>query len=667
MLDQENKSPVEESNTTPEENPTAQPVSEPIEDTTPEEVKAEEPVEESKETPKEVVEEVILKIENEAPEVKLLENKAVEEIESKIAESSEEVEHAPIEMKDYSKFTLEELVTELGELVHNGKVQSINNNVNNIKNVFNVMFGELLKKEKEAFLAGGGDIVDFQYKNPLKSTYNSYLYDYKVKRSEFFANQEKQLNDNLIAKLEVIEELKRLVENSDDGGVMYKSFKEIQAKWQSIGPIPRAKYNDTWRTYHHHVERFYDLLHISNDLRDLDFKHNLEEKLKLVDRAEELAKMEDVNEAFKELQILHKLWKEEVGPVDREHREQVWERFSAATKIVHDKRHEYFKDLKSKYQDNIDLKLAVIEEIDAVDTSKNTTRSDWQKSIKEIEDLRNKFFAIGQVPRAKSDKIWAKFKDATRKFNSSKNKFFKDVKKDHLENLNAKKALIEKAIALKDSEDWDSTTEVMKSIQSDWKKIGHVPRKYSDKLWKEFKDACNYYFDRLHQKQDEGDKAQLSVFNDKKVLLKTIKDSFDNKDEISIDKIQEYVAQWHALGRVPYEMRHIEAKFNKLMDRIIDASGIDKTEIEMIKFKNMVEGYLEQKNYRKLDSEQLFVRKKIDESVREIQQLENNIGFLSNVSEDNPLVKNVRDQINGHKEKAEIWKTKLQYMRSLEY
>lgn len=668
MLEQENKSP-EESNTTPEENQTAQPISESAESAESaekEEVKAEEPVAEKEEKPEVVVEEV-LKIENEAPEVKLLENKAVEEIETKIAESSEATEHAPIEMKDYSKFTLEELVEELGELVHKGKVQSINSNINNIKNVFNVKFGALLKKEKEDFLAGGGDIVDFQYKNPLKSTYNSYLYDYKVKRNEFFANQEKDLNDNLEQKLEVIEDLKRLIENSDDGGVMYKSFKEIQAKWQSIGPIPRAKYNDTWRTYHHHVERFYDLLHISNDLRDLDFKHNLEEKLKLVERAEELAKMEDVNEAFKELQVLHKLWKEEVGPVDREHREQVWERFSAATKIVHDKRHEYFKDLKSKYQDNVDLKLAVIVEIDAVDTSNNNSRSDWQKSIKEVEDLRNKFFAIGQVPRAKSDKIWAKFKDATRKFNSAKNKYFKDVKKDHLTNLNAKKALIEKAISLKDSEDWDATTEVMKSIQSDWKKIGHVPRKYSDKLWKEFKDACNHYFDRLHEKQDEGDKAQIGVFNEKKELLKTIKESFDSKEEISMDQIQEYVAQWHALGRVPYEMRHIEAKFNKLMDRIIDASGIDKTEIEMIKFKNLVNGYLEQKNYRKLDSEQMFVRKKIDESVREIQQLENNIGFLSNVSEDNPLVKNVRDQINGHKEKAEIWKTKLQYLRSLNY
>ena len=648
MLDQENKLPVED-NTSSSEEVNVNPQSTEL----PEEIK-------KIEAPAEVK-----KIET--TEVKLLENKAIEEIEDKIAESSAKVEHSSVELIDYSKFSLEELVEELGKLIHGNQVQSINTNVNNIKNIFNVEFGKLLKEEKEKFLADGGDVVEFQYNNPLKSTYNSYLFDYKTKRNEFFASQEKQLNDNLEAKLEIIEELKRLIENSDDGGVMYKSFKEIQTKWQETGPVPRTKYNDIWRTYHHHVERFYDLLHISNDLRELDFKHNLEEKLKLVVKAEELAENEDINFAFKELQVLHKLWKEEVGPVAREYRDEVWERFSAATKKVHDKRHDFFKDLKSKYEENIDKKLVVINEIELLDTSKNTSRNDWQKSITELEALRTKFFAIGQVPRGKSDKIWAKFKDATRKFNSDKNKFFKDVKKDHLENLNKKNSLIEQAVALKDSEDWDTATEVMKKIQSDWKKIGHVPRKYSDKLWKEFKDACNHYFDRLHEKKEEGNLAELGVFNKKKDLLKTIKEEMEKGISISLDQLNGYISEWRELGRVPYEMRHIEMKFNKLLDKIVDGSDIDKNEIEMIKFSNLVSSYLEQKNYRKLDSEQLFVRKKIDESVREIQQLENNIGFISNVSEDNPLVQNVRKQIDVIKDKLLIWKTKLQYLRDLEY
>jgi len=312
--------------------------------------------------------------------------------------------------------------------------------------------------------------------------------------------------------------------------------------------------------------------------------------------------------------------------------------------------------------------LGIIKQIEAINTSKNKSKADWQISIKEIDDLRNKFFAAGQVPRAKSDKIWAKFKDATRRFNLEKNAFFKDVKKDHLDNLNKKKLLIQQAEALKESEDWETTTEVMKKIQSDWKKIGHVPRKYSDKLWKEFKDACNHYFDRLHQVQDKGNKAQLEILEKKKDLLNSIKEqSVDENIDITVDTVKTFVDEWRDLGRVPFDMRHIEVKFNKLLDKIVDSSEIEKKDIEIIKFTNLINSYLEEKNYRKLDSEQLFVRKKVDETVREIQQLENNIGFISNVSSDNPLVKNVMDQINVLKEKLELWKSKLDYLRSLDY
>jgi len=595
-----------------------------------------------------------------------LSNKAIDEIESKIAESSEKTEHIVIEMLDYDNLSLEDLVAELGKLVNENSVQSIHNNVNNIKNAFNVKFGTLLKSEKDKFLENGGDIVDFQYNNPIKTTYNSILYDYKVKKDQFYKKQDNQLDDNLQNKLALIEELKHLIENAD-GTTMYKVFKGIQDRWRAIGPIPRAKYNDTWRTYEHHVERFYDLLHLSNDLRDLDFKHNYEEKLALVVKAEELAELENINLAFNELQILHKLWKEEVGPVDRENREEVWDRFSAATKKVHDKRHDFFKDLRSKFDENVDEKLTIIKSIESIDTSKNKSRIDWQKSIKEFEDLRSNFFSVGQVPRVKSNEIWTNFKEATKNFNIQKNSFFKDVKSDHLDNLNAKKLLIERANALKDSDDWDVATEVMKKIQADWKNIGHVPRKYSDKLWKEFKDACNHYFDRLHSEQDAGNKVELEVFNKKKEFLTDIKTSFESNDEITLDNLKDYVRNWRDLGRVPSEMKHIELKFKKVIDKIVESSSIDQKDVEMIKFENLANSYLEQKNYHKLNNEQLFVRKKVDETVREIQQLENNIGFISNATADNPLLKNVMENIKFCKEKLEVWKTKLEYLLKLDY
>jgi hypothetical protein len=593
-------------------------------------------------------------------------NNAVDEIDSKIAESSENIEHSTIEMLEYADFSLEDLVAELSKLVKENPVQSITNNVNAIKQAFHIKYGELLKVEKEKFLELGGDLVDFQFNSPIKSTYNSILYDFKIKRNEFYASQENQLNDNLQAKLGLIEELKHLIDNAE-GATMYKMFKDIQNRWVKIGLIPRVKYNDTWRTYQHHVERFYDLLHLSNDLRDLDFKHNLEEKLKLVTKAEELAESEDVNAAFKELQVLHKLWKEDYGPIAAEQRDEVWDRFSEATRKVHDKRHDFFKDMKSKYEGNVEKKLAVIAEIEALDTSKNLTRVEWQKSIKDLEILRNKFAEIKQVPREKSDLIWDKYKEATKKFNVEKNNYFKLVKHEHLDNLNKKKSLIEQAEAIKESEDWDAATEVMKKIQLEWKKIGHVPQKYSDKLWKEFKDACNHYFDRFHQQQDKGSKLELDVFSKKKDLLAEIKEAIESKTAMTIDTLKEYVKKWREMGRVPQEMKHIEVKFNKLLDKIIEENSIDKQSIEMIKFENLVNSYIEQKNYRKLDSEQLFVRRKMEETFKEIQQLENNIGFISNVSDDNPLVINVRNQINVYKEKLDVWKAKLDFLRQLDY
>jgi len=592
---------------------------------------------------------------------------AIDEIEKKVAETSEVTQVTEeLEMLDYKGMELEQLVVELESLVKEKPVLLIKNNVNEIKTSFNKKFGDILTAEKKQFLSEGGNEIDFHYSNPLKTTYNGLLYDYKVKRDTHFANVEKELNTNLASRNQVIEELKHLIDNAD-GNTMYKNFRSLQDTWRAIGPVPKATYNDTWKTYHHHVERFYDLLHLNNDLRDLDFKHNLEEKLKLVLKAEELAEHADINFAFKELQVIHKLWKEEVGPVGREHREEVWNRFSAATKKVHDKRHEHFKELRSEYEANIDKKLVVIKEISDYDTSKNKSRSDWQKSIKEIEVLRDKFFKCGTVPRARNEEIWQLFKNATHSFNKAKNSYYKEVKDEQLTNLKRKQALVAQANTLKDSDDWENTTNVMKKIQSDWKKVGHVPRKYSDKLWKEFKDACNHYFDKLHHVQDADSKVEVGFYEAKKAMLETIKKAVEDKVEITLETLDTYISEWRNLGRVPADKKYIEGKFNKLIESVAGSLDLDKSAVEMMKFKNVIASYMEQKNYRKLDSEQLFVRKKIDEGTKEVQLLENNLGFISNVKDDNPLVINVRKNIDQHKRNTQIWKDKLAYLRTLSY
>jgi hypothetical protein len=334
----------------------------------------------------------------------------------------------------YDKLSLEELADSLEKLLETQKVQHIKSTAEAIKSAFNIKFGSLLAEKKEAFLAEGGNTIDFQYSSPVKSRYNKLLSAYKKDRDAYYSDLEKQLKENLDKRLQLIEELKSLIENADTK-TMYKSFRNIQSTWRAIGPVPKTKYNDTWKIFHHHVERFYDLLHLSNDFRDLDFKNNLEEKLKLIQKAEDLAENEDVNAAFKELQKLHKRWKEDVGPVAREMRDEVWEKFSAATKIIHDKRHGHFRDMKSQYGAIIEAKMLVIDEILNFDSSQNKTHNDWQKSIKSIELLRKKYFDAGKLPYSKSETIWLKFKDATKQFNQEKNKFYKQEKKSQQHNL----------------------------------------------------------------------------------------------------------------------------------------------------------------------------------------------------------------------------------------
>jgi len=594
---------------------------------------------------------------NEEDDVVSKENEDKVETKTELDKSNKEVE-----IIAYDSLTLEELTEALENLLDTQKIQHIKSSVEAIKSAFNTKFGSLLAEKKSIFLAEGGNTIDFQYSSPVKSKYNKLLSEYKKQKDIYYSNLEKQLKDNLEKRAQVIEDLKTLIETADTK-TMYKQFRDLQNIWRSIGPVPKTKYNDTWKIYHHHVERFYDLLHLSNDFRDLDFKNNLEEKLKLIEKAEFLAEMQDVNAAFKELQDLHKIWKEDIGPVAREMRDDVWNKFSAATKIIHDKRHDHFKSMKSKYAEIIDAKMLVIAEILSYDSSKNKTHNDWQKSIKDIEALRKKYFDAGKLPYSKSESIWKKFKEATKQFNQQKNKFYKQEKSTQQKNLQAKLDLIKIAESIKDSEDWETTTNTFKKIQSDWKKIGHVPRKFSDDIWNKFKTSCNYYFDRYHNQKNALSDDQKEIIAKKTAFLENLKvDDFSTKDTVT-----HLMNSWNEFGSTPRGSKAVDVKFNKFIDNVLSKLSLDKSEIVLLKFKNIINGYLANNDTRKLDSELTFIRKKIDESVREIQQLENNLSFFSNATDDNPMVKSVHKNIDTYKKGLKIWKAKLTYLRSIEY
>ncbi len=618
------------------------------------------------------ISEPVAKLEDDTqtPAEAVQDNEVQSEIDQENAEDAEDAENGKrheIPFLDYHAMSMENLVGELQRLVKNEKVQAINKHVNEIKHEFDLKFQEFLEHKKEEFVANGGNEIDFRYNSVTKRQFNEVYSEYREKRNQYYKNLEKSLKENLQKRLSIIEDLKSVVNVEEDINTTYKNFKAIQEAWRNAGPIPRNNYNDVWRTYHHHIEIFYDFLHLNRELRDLDFKHNLEEKLKLIIKAEELQNEPDLGKAFRELQTLHKIWKEDIGPVAKEHRDAIWERFSNATKAMHNRRQEHFAKLEAGYEENLVKKNEIISAIKAIAENVSNNHKEIQKQIKEIEALRDAFFKAGKVPQRVNEITWGAFKDAVRDFNRGKNNFYKNQKKEQHQNLEKKRELLALAVAMKDSEDHEQASPEMKRIQSEWKKIGHVPRKYSDKIWVEFKNACNHYFDRLHAEKNENQKEELANFEQKNACLERLKAfqlSGDKKKDVAT--IKKFIAEWKTYGRVPFNKKHINGKFNKIIDALFRKLDVSKQESELLKYGDKIKQLAKSDNDYAISNERTFIKRKLEESKSEIRQLETNLQFFSNASEDSPVVKDVIKNINRHKEALATWKTKLKNLNILE-
>ncbi|WP_435577654.1 DUF349 domain-containing protein [Gilvibacter sp.] len=589
------------------------------------------------------------------------------EASEQVADDSEETaDEAAEEEVDYSGLSAADMVSTFDQLLKSGKVSTIKAKVDALKQAFNAQFQEAFEKQKEAFVAEGGNIVDFHFSTPEKKAFSTLLFNYKEKLNNHYKNLKKDLQANLDKRLELIEELKGLLAVDENINSTYKHFKDIQERWREAGPIQRDKYNTVWNTYHHHVENFYDFLHLNREFRDMDFKHNLDQKLKIITRAEELAQDADVSKAFRELQMLHKVWKEELGPVAKQYRDEVWEKFSAATKVIHDKRMNAQQEMEKSFETNYLQKQEVINSIKEATSQVKPTHQGWQQAIKKVQDLRNLFFEIGKVPRSKNQEIWDAFKASTRDFNKHKNDFYKNQKKQQYTNLEKKLELIATAEKYKDAEDFEEATPIMKRIQTEWKQIGHVPRKDSDRIWSEFKAACNHYFDRMHAQRNAANKEEVEAFEKKKAMLDTLTGFKASKDvDKDLESIKSLLDNWKNAGRVPFNKKNIESKFQKALDQAFDSLNMDKVDAEMIKYDAKLESLKAHNDPRKLTNERIYVSKKIDEVIQEINQLENNLGFFQNSDASNPLFKEVQDNIERHKETLEVWRAKMSKLKAL--
>ena len=566
--------------------------------------------------------------------------------------------------ESFESLSLEDLVNKFESLLENENSQNVRNNINKIKNSFNAAFAILIAEKKDAFLADGGNVIDFNFTSPLKKRFNDLSKSFRERQQSFQKNRAQQLNQNLEIRLQIIEEIKGLINVEGDINSSYNTFKSLQERWRNTGQIPSTENNNTWNNYRHHVEIFYGFLHLNRNLRDLDYKHNLEQKQKIIQSTEELATETDLNRAFRELQALHKIWKEELGPVAKEFKDELWERFSAATKVINDKRQDYYGQLEETFNDNLVIKNDIIDKIKAISEKTSLVHKEWQANIKEIEALRDDFFKAGKVPSKQNEKTWTAFKDAVRIFNKNKNTYYKTLKKDQSENYRKKLELVEIAEQNKDSLDLETTLVLMKDIQNRWKSIGHIPRKDSDKLWKRFRGACNLFFDRYHEQKNNGSDEEVKAFEEKSSLLETL-NSFvpsDDKDA-NMDSLNEFSSQWKKIGNVTQSKRFIDGKFYKSLDSFYSKIGLDKEALENLKYSLKLETI--SKDSRLFNNEVIFIRKKLDEIKSEINQLENNLQFFSNVDDDNPLVKEVHKNISKHKEGLKVWELKYSKIKKL--
>lgn len=528
------------------------------------------------------------------------------------------------------KLTKEEILERLAELV-NSPVESTRNEVDLLKQSYYKIRRNEVEESKKAFLAEGGEEKDFNMpEDEAENKLKDLLAAYKEKRAVVLAEEEKTKASNYAIKLTLIERLKVLTESQEDFNKLYNDFKEIQQQWKEVKEVPSEHVNELWKNYQLYSERFYDIIKINNQFRDYDFKKNLELKTALCETVEKLDAEPDVISAFHQLQKLHQQWRE-IGPVAKELREDLWTRFKNASTVINKKHQEYFEKLKAKEQDNLEVKTAICETIEQIDFSTLKTFKDWEEKNKEVIGLQEKWKTIGFAPKKVNVKIFERFRAACDVYFGKKSEFYKEIKEEMDKNLELKRALCEKAEALKDSTDWKDTTDKMIALQKEWKTVGSVARKHSDMIWKRFISACDYFFEQKNKNVSSQKTVESDNLVAKKALIEkinTLDTALDTEEAISL--LKEYMNEWSAIGHVPFkEKDKIYKEYHAAVDAQFDRLKIDRSERRMQSYRSNLSDMADGKSKGKLYGERERLMRLYDRLKNEVQTYENNIGFLS--------------------------------------
>lgn len=606
------------------------------------------------------------KVESHDSAEKIEEEAEVESIVNETNEESKPVENNKLEPKleiDFSKLSREDLVKELSNIIDTQPINTTRKDVEAIKAVFYKKQKALNEQKRKEFLGAGGDIEEFILEEDTIETELKELFKrYRRLKADFNRQNEQVKEVNLEKKYAIIEELKELVHKDESIGDTFKEFRDLQQRWKEIGQVPQQKLKDLWNTYHHHVEKFYDYININKELRDLDLKKNLEVKIGLCEKAEKLVEESSVVTAFKTLQKLHNQWRE-IGPVPNEDKDMSWERFKEATRIINKKHQDYFKGLKDEQKNNLERKENLCEQVEEMVSKDYTSHKEWSDQTNAIIEIQKTWRTIGFAPKKDNNKIYSRFRNACDKFFGKKREYYAQNKELQDENLNKKIEFCEKAEALQNSTDWKKTTKELINLQNEWKQVGPVSKKQSDKVWKRFRAACDHFFNKkseyyanIDQEYDKNLKLKQEIIE----KVKSYKFTTDvNKNYEALKKFQE---EFSEIGFVPYKLKDkIQNEFREELNKQFDKLKVGDTEKNLLKFQTRLETLQHKpKSSGKIRHERDKFFNKIKKLESNISLWENNIGFFNSDSDEAKLMlKDYHEKIDSAKKEIEILEEKI--------
>ena len=573
------------------------------------------------------------------------------------AEEPSAASNVETERKQYD--TKKAVLDRVREIAHNEEAPQ-KEEVDYLKTCFyKLHIAEREAKLKE-YIDGGGDPEQYQITpDPDEEAFKAEMLLIKEKRQQLFKELEQEKQDNLQKKLNIIEKIKAMVTSPEEANKSYKEFKALQDEWRDIKNVPAERANELWRNYQLYVEQFYDLLKLNIEAREYDFKKNLEAKTHLCEAAEKLAEEDDVISAFHQLQKLHQEYRE-TGPVSKELREEIWNRFKAASTVVNKRFQQHYDNLRAKEEENLAKKTALCEKVEAIVAEENKGSADWERRTKEIIELQTEWKTIGFAPQKMNVKIFERFRAACDDFFGRKAEFFKNLKEQFKVNADKKRALIEKAKALQDSTDWKSTSDKLINLQKEWKTIGMVPKKLGDQLWDEFLGTCNKFFEARNAAGAGTRSEERENLEKKRDVIERLKVAAQEAGDGLQERVQKLVEEYQSIGHVPYkEKDKLYEEYHAVLDKLYKDLNITVAKRRLSKFKDSLKQVAE-RGENALDNERARLMRQYEQLKSEVQTYENNLGFLNASSKKgNSLIDEMNRKVQKLKDEVQLVRDKI--------